>query len=225
MAVYTYHVGDASDVHTQYPVSMKVWMLSNTGGYYTAARAEAFDDILQYSGMSIRVYGKKGIRMITGIRKETKEALIYGGLEGYRLKEYGTAIAWSSQVTANKPLVLGASYVRSNYAYKQGVADPVFKDTGNMIQYTNVMVDFTNEQCKNDIAMRPYMILEDENGETVTLYGGIVNRSIGYIAYQNRVNVFEPGSDAYEYVWEIIRYVYGTKYDEDYIITWSPPAM
>ena len=74
---------------------------------------------------------------------------------------------------------------------------------------------FTDEDCKEDIAMRPYIILEDADGETVTLYGGILYRSIGYIAYQNR-NAFAVGSAAYDYVWGIIHYVYGDQYDADY---------
>ena len=89
------------------------------------------------------------------------------------------------------------------------------KDTGALIQYTNVLVGFSMEECKKDIAMRPYMILESPDGEQVTIYGGIVHRSIGYIAYRNR-DVFAPGSDAYEYVWNIIREVYGTEYDAEY---------
>lgn len=75
------------------------------------------------------------------------------------------------------------------------------------MQYTNVLVGFTLDECKDDIAMRPYMILEDEHGEQMTIYGGIVHRSIGYIAWQNK-DVFTPGSAAYNYVWEIIRHVY-----------------
>ena len=63
--------------------------------------------------------------------------------------------------------------------------------------------------------MRPYMILENAAGEQVTIYGGIVYRSIGYIAYQNR-SVFAVGSAAYNYVWEIIHHVYGDKYDADF---------
>ena len=38
---------------------------------------------------------------------------------------------------------------------------------------------------------------------------------IGYIAYQNRA-AFQPGTAAYEYVWDIIRYVYGDQYDAEY---------
>ena len=63
--------------------------------------------------------------------------------------------------------------------------------------------------------MRPYIILEDAKGEKITLYGGTVYRSIGYIAYQNR-NVVKKGTEAYKYVWDIIHYVYGNKYDADY---------
>ena len=137
------------------------------------------------------------------------------GLGGYKLVEYGTVLALSSNLKGNKPLVLGPEYAKSNYAYKRGVTDPVFAQTADKIQYTNVLVGFTLDQCKEDIAMRPYMILENKSGEKITLYGGIVYRSIGYIAWQNR-NVFQPGDAAYDYVWDIIHHVYGKKYDADY---------
>ena len=219
MVIYTYN----SSLQNRYPVGMKVWTLENTDGTYTATRQESFDDILQYSGMSIRVTGKKGIRMITSIESAKKNALTSDGLAGYTLKEYGTVIAWASQISETKPLILGVSYVKSNYAYKKGIADPVFAYSGDLMQYTNVLVNFSNEQCKNDIAMRSYMILEDEKGEELTLYGGIVNRSIGYIAYQNR-DVFEPQTSEYNYIWNIIHYVYGDVYDDEFIHAWTPSA-
>lgn len=59
------------------------------------------------------------------------------------------------------------------------------------------------------------MILSDENGKTYVLYGGLIHRSIGYIAYQNR-NAFAPGSASYDYIWSIIHFVYGDAYDADY---------
>ena len=74
----------------------------------------------------------------------------------------------------------------------------------------------SNEQCRKDLAMRPYMILEDAEGSEITLYGGIVQRSIGYIAYQNR-QAFDSGTEAYEYVWDLIHSVYGTVYDDEYV--------
>ena len=91
----------------------------------------------------------------------------------------------------------------------------MFASPGNLIQYTNVLVGFTLDQCKEDIAMRPYIILEDGEGNQITLYGGTIYRSIGYIAYQNR-SVFQPKTAAYDYVWELIHHVYGDQYDADF---------
>ena len=209
MVTYDYHVGDPNDVHTQYPVGMQVWALNkNADGSYTPEKLEELNNILQYSGSSIRITGKKGIRMITSIEQNKKNDLVSGGLDGYKLLEYGTVLAWSSDLAGGNPLVLGPDYAKSNYAYKKGAADPVFAYEGNLMQYTNVLVGFTLDECKDDIAMRPYMILEGPDGEQMTIYGGIVQRSIGYIAWQNRY-VFRPGTAAYNYVWEIIRHVYG----------------
>ncbi len=214
MTAHSFHSGDGADVHTQYPTSMKVWGLSYDGSAYSAEYIEEFDNLLQYSGSSIRIVGNKGIRMITSVNKAVKQALTGGGLAGYKLVEYGTVLAQTSKMEGG-PLILGQSYSRSNYAYKKGIADPVFKDTGKLVQYTNVLVGFNNDQCKEDIAMRPYMILEDADGNKVTIYGGTIYRSIGYIAWQNR-NAFQPKTAAYNYVWEIIHHVYGSKYDSEF---------
>ena len=73
---------------------------------------------------------------------------------------------------------------------KEG-ADPVFIFDDRLMQYTNGLGNFINEQCKQDLSLRSYMILEDIDGKEIIQYGGIVNRSIGYISYQNR-NEFEP---------------------------------
>ena len=211
LVTYTYHVGDANDVHSQYPTGMKIYKV--TGG--TIQHIPELDNILQYSGSSIRITGKKGIRMITSLTKSNKAALTGGGLAGFTLVEYGTALCWASEIAAGDALVLGRPFTRSNYAYKKGVADPVFANSGNLTQYTNVLVGFSLDQCRDDIAMRPYIILQDGAGNQITLYGGTIYRSIGYIAYQNR-NVFKSGTGSYKYVWEIIHHVYGKAYDADY---------
>ena len=215
LVVYTVNDPYAADIHTQYPTGMRVWMLKFEDGAYTATHIPEFDNLLQYSGSSIRIVGVKGIRMITSIDKDTRNSLIHEGLSGYKLLEYGTALAWASDLDENNPLVLGREYTKSNFAYKRGEADPIFNRTGNLIQYTNVLVGFDDDQCIPDIVMRPYIILEDEEGSQVTIYGGEVVRNIGYIAWQNR-NVFNPGNAAYDYVWNIIHHVYGDMFDEDY---------
>ena len=211
LVTYTYHEGDGQDVHTQYPTGMKVYLVQDGKLTYIPE----LDDLLQYSGSSIRIVGKKGIRMITSLTKDNKKALTGKGLAGFKLLEYGTALCFANEIPAGDGLVLGRSYTRSNFAYKKGEADPVFASPGNLIQYTNVLVGFSLDQCKEDIAMRPYIILEDAEGNQITIYGGTIYRSIGYIAYQNR-SVFKPNTAAYDYVWELIHHVYGDKYDADY---------
>ena len=215
ISVSTYNLPAGVDPHTRYPVSMAVYKATNTDGTTSIERISEMDDLLRYAGSSIRITGNKGIRLITGINASLKSALTSEGVAGYTLEEYGTLLCWASEVQ-NGSLSLSDAYARHNYAYSlANGTDPVFRYAGDVVQYTNVLVGFSNAQCVDDIAMRPYIKLRDADGNTYTLYGGIVNRSIGYIAYQNR-GAFTPGTNAYNYIWDIIHFVYGDAYDEDY---------
>ena len=210
LTAYSYN--DAADAHGRYPIGMRCYRLAKNGAAVQVERLSAFDNLLRYAGTSIRLTGKKGIRMITSVDGALKSALIKEGVYGLTLVEYGTVLARASAIGGGD---LTLQNGKSNYAYKRGVADPVFAYAGSLVQYTNVLVGFSNEDCKEDIAMRPYIILQDAAGTSYTLYGGTVYRSIGYVAYQNR-NSFRPGTAAYDYVWEIIHYVYGSEYDSEY---------
>ena len=207
LITFSYHK-DSEDPHSQYPTGMKVWLLTCSQGAYHAEYVPEYENLLQYSGSSIRITGKKGIRMITSVPKIKREALIAGKLHGSRLLEYGTALAWSDDLEAGNPLTLGSKTTKANFAYRTGKADPIFRETEDLIQYTNVLVGFQEDDCRRDLAMRPYLILKDHYGREITLYGGIVRRSIGYIASQN-LNAFPKGSAADRYVRDIVRYVYG----------------
>ena len=123
-------------------------------------------------------------------------------------------VAWVSELKGDA-LTLNHSAAKQAYAYKKGVADPIFKEANGLVQYTNVLVGLTNEKCVPDLAMRPYMTLQSSTGAKVVIYGGTIQRSIGYIAYQNR-KAFQPGTASYAFIWDIIHFVYGTKYDADY---------
>ena len=181
-----------------YPSGMKVFVLNEDN---QPEEIPALENLLQYSGCSIRITGKPGIRMITSLTKEAKELLKKGELAGYTLEEYGTVAQWSENL-GGQPLTLSTG--NSNYAYKKGVSDPVFANVGNLTQYTNVLVwdSLPDEKLAQDILMRPYIILS-KDGETVTLYGGTVSRSIGYVAQQN-ADTFPKGSAGYNYVHNII---------------------
>ena len=210
LTAYSYN--DAADAHGRYPTGMRCYRLTKNGAAVQVERLSAFDNLLRYAGTSIRLTGNKGIRMITSVDGALKSALIKEGVYGLSLVEYGTVLARASAIGGGD---LTLQNGKSNYAYKRGVADPVFAYAGSLVQYTNVLVGFSDEDCKEDIAMRPYIILQDAAGTSYTLYGGMVYRSIGYVAYQNR-NSFRPGTAAYDYVWEIIHYVYGSEYDSEY---------
>ena len=204
----TYEFNKSStDLNTVYPTHMHVWFLTYGNGGYTAARASKFDDVMQYAGSSIRITGKKGIRMITAVPASMKTTLANKGIDGYKLLEYGTVVARDSKL-GGKALTLGMTGASGGYAYKKGTADNVFKNASGNVQYTNVLVGFSMADCKELLTMRSYMKLSSPSGAEVVLYGGPVHRSIGYIAYQNK-SAFSSGTAAYDYVWDIIHYVYG----------------
>jgi len=212
ITVSEYNLPFGSDAHSIYPTGMYVYRLENSGGQYSLNRVSGLDNLLSYGGSSIRITGDKGIRMITGIDQSVKSALTGSGISGYTLEEYGTLLCWAGEMQSGS-LNLRDSYARHSYAYSRTAGtDPVFRVLDGRVQYTNVLVGFTNDQCADDIAMRPYITLTGPAGDPVTLYGGIVRRSIGYIAYQNR-STFTPGTGAYGYIWDIIHHVYGDQYD------------
>lgn len=212
--IYTYNSATETDKHKVYPTGMAVWTLTYEGGAYHATRIAGFDNLLRYVGSSIRITGTKGIRMITAISTATKNTLIGAGVSGWTLEEYGTCVAWTSEMGTGS-LVLDANYTKTAYAYKKGVSDPIYQSAGGLTKYTNVLVGFDNAKCVPDLAMRPYIKLKNAAGKELTLYGGVIVRSIGFIAYQNR-NAFTSGTAAYNYIWSIIHYVYGNRYDADY---------
>ncbi|MBR2789268.1 MAG: metallophosphoesterase, partial [Eggerthellaceae bacterium] len=209
----------SDDVHTVYPVHMYVWFIDfdEETQSLTVTRVPEMDDLFQYAGSSIRMVGVKGIRMITGIPQSLRSGLISGsvtfGGKAWKLMEYGTTVGFDSELAGADVTYDNTRF--HNYAYKRGVADPIFSSSNGLVRYTNVLTGFTMEQCAEDLAMRPYLFLQAGDGERITIYGGTVHRSIGYIAYQNR-DAYAPATDAYEYIWAIIHAVYGDVYDDDY---------
>ena len=200
LTVYTYLNGTSEGSYTNYPTSMKVYRINRSEKGTTVKLIPKLNNLLRYSGCSIRVTGKPGIRMITSLTQANKNALTGKGLAGFKLVEYGTVVQWADTL-GDQDLTLSTG--KHNYAYKKGVADPVYNTTGSLTQYTNVLVGFSKSECKKDIVMRPYIILKDAAGNRYTLYGGCVTRSISYIAWQNR-NTYEPGTDAYNYVHKLM---------------------
>ena len=212
LTIYSFKDGTPTGSYTNYPTGMQVYQVTRQEGGAKAEEITEFANLLNYAGCSIRISGKKGIRMITAIDQNVKKSLVSkAGLAGYTLEEYGTVVQWADTLGSD---TLNLGNGKSNFAYKKGNADPVFAKVDGMIQYTNVLVGFTDAQCQPDLVMRPYIKLKDTaTGETVTLYGGCVTRSIGYVAWQNR-DTYKPGTASYKYVWGIIDNVDTTGYPE-----------
>ena len=204
LTIYSFKDGTPAGSYTNYPTGMQVFRITRQEGGAKAEEITEFANLLNYAGCSIRLTGTKGIRMITGIGENARTALTgTRGLGGYTLEEYGTVVM---RGVGTPTLENSKSH---NFAYKKGKADPIFSRANGMIQYTNVLVGFSLEDCKDTLTLRPYIKLKDmTTGETVTLYGGCVSRSIGYIAKQNE-NTYKPGTAGYKYIHEIIDAVYG----------------
>ena len=199
----------ASNEHSNYPTSMSVYAIERTPTGSTAREITELQDLLTYAGCSIRISGKQGIRMITALDEATKKALTGKGLAGYTLEEYGTVVSWTDALGNGSFLRLGESYASSNYAYRKGKADPVFARKNGFIQYTNVLVleNLTEADYDKDLTLRAYIRLRNtETGETVTLYGGTVTRSIYYVAKQN-ADTYKSGTAGYKFVHKIINAV------------------
>lgn len=204
LTIYSFKDGTPAGSYTNYPTGMQVFRITRQEGGAKAEEITEFANLLNYAGCSIRLTGTKGIRMITGIGENARTALTGArGLAGYTLEEYGTVVMRG----VGTPTLENSN--SHNFAYKKGKADPIFSRANGMIQYTNVLVGFSLEDCKDMLTLRPYIKLKDmTTGETVTLYGGCVSRSIGYIAKQNE-NTYKPGTAGYKYIHEIIDAVYG----------------
>ena len=212
LTIYSFKDGTQEGSYTNYPTGMQVYRVTRQEGGAKAEEITEFANFLNYAGCSIRVSGKKGIRMITAIDQNVKKSLVSkAGLAGYTLEEYGTVVQWADTLGSD---TLNLGNGKSNFAYKKGKADPIFAKVDGMIQYTNVLVGFTDAQCQPDLVMRPYIKLKDTaTDETVTLYGGCVTRSIGYVAWQNR-DTYKQSTASYKYVWSIIDAVDTTGYPE-----------
>ena len=216
ITTYEHANAGASDPHTVYPTAMYVWELTfRTQGGYSVSRITELDNVLQYSGTSIRITGNQGIRFITSVPTAKKSALTGGGLAGYKLVEYGTLMGWYEP---GKELLYGVN--AKSVAYDRGSGtDQVFNRTGDLVQFTGMLTDLELEQSTRDLMTRPYMVLERTDGagqtEQVVLYGGSITRSIGYVAYQNK-DVFKVGSSSYEFIWNILAYAYPDLYEAEY---------
>lgn len=200
LTVYKYNNG--KDAHTSYPTGMYGWILEPniSTGKFTAKRYYALDDLLTYAGCSIRITGKKGIRMITSVYDNVKSMMTTSGVGGWKIVEAGTLVAWADKAP-NGELTFETSGVTTGAAYRAGTQDAVYSKKNGKTSYTNVLLLDTADPSvySRDLAMRPYVKLQNSAGVQTVVYGGTLYRSIEYIAQQNIGNMIE-GTAAHTYL-------------------------
>ena len=181
------------------PVGMYVWTLSYANNAYTATAQPGLADLLTYHGFSIRITGNSGIRFKTGISTDVRAALTAGGVNGYKLKEYGTLVMNNAN-RASYPMIKGGEKVLSGMSYGTnaggGLEDKIYATTGGRYHFTSVLVGLPANQYKVEYAFRGYIVLE-KDGTQITLYGPVVARSIYSLAQQLlQMGTYPQGSDA-----------------------------
>ena len=221
LVTYQTKNSNSCDKHNQYPTGMNVYFIKRDGLNYYLTHNSNFDNILNYAGASIRISGKKGIRVITSIATDKVNKLINSNIDGYKVMEYGTLMCWASNLGENQEPVLGLPDVKKGRAYsRDGNLNKIYKQENGLTKYTNTLVgDYSNEECASDFAMRSYMIIRptdaSDSSKDIVLYGGTLYRSISYVALQNK-NIFKPGTDGYKYIWSLIKAAYPDTYNAEY---------
>ena len=219
----TYTFNEDDDPHKEYPTAMYVWYLTwtdengdGTEDTCTAQRISQLDNFLNYKGTSIRISGNSsdnGIRFFTDVPAAAQTALtngtlLSGMLDGYKLVKMGTLYKWAASGTELTVDNGAISYV---YGGDAGEQFRLFSKEGSYNRFTGMLVGLEGDAqtLKSDIVSRPFAVLENASGDQITLYGGSIQRSIYYVALQNR-DYWDEGTAYDDYVESIIAKVEGT---------------
>ena len=219
----TYTFNEDEDPHKEYPTAMYVWYLTwtdeNGDGIEdtcTAKRISQLDNFLNYKGTSIRISSNSsnnGIRFFTDVPAAVQTALtngtlLSGMLEGYKLVEMGTLYKWAASGT---DLTVDNGAISYVYGGDAGEKFRLFSKEGSYNRFTGMLVglDGDAKTLKADIVSRPFAVLENASGDQITLYGGSIQRSIYYVALQNR-DYWDEGTAYDKYIESIIAKVEGT---------------
>ncbi len=180
---------DESDV----PRDMFVYLLEFKDGLYSASESVDFRNALTYHGFSVRITGNSGIRFKTGISADLRKRLLDEGVNGYRVKEYGTLIMNTSNM-AQYPMVKGGQKVVCGVSYGMDgteFVDRIYETVDGRDRFTGVLINIPANRYKASLAFRGYLELE-KNGQSIVLYGPIKTNSI----YDLSVRLIRQGSYA-----------------------------
>lgn len=174
------------------PVGMYVWTINHNGSKYEVYAEPELENLLTRAGFSIRITGKKGIRVANSIDQEKRKKLIVNGVSGYKLTEYGTLVM-NEQNRANYSMVKNGNKVAGTVSYgydSNGTfVNKCFDKSGGKITFTSVIVGLKTEQYTTRLSFRSYAVLKRYN-QDVIVYGPIETRNL----YDLSKKVIESGS-------------------------------
>ncbi len=190
------------------PTGMYVWSLAYDGMTYVATAQPGLKDLLTYHGFSVRITGDSGIRFKTGISADLRKNLLSSaGVNGFKLKEYGTLVM-NNKNREQYPMIKDGEKVVSGISYGKDssgkLKDVVFETVDGRYRYTSVLIGIPATAYKTEYAFRGYIILE-KDGQTYTLYGPPVARSIYYLAdLLLERGSYQPGTAPHQFLEKII---------------------
>ena len=221
ITTYGYETKANDDEQDDYPTAMYVWYAMGTDANkdgicdsYSVERVKELDGFFQYHGTSIRIGGSSnGIRFFSSVNANDANKLMSGtlitdadsALYGAKMVSAGT---WFKKTNEARSEVYGGD-VGNNFR--------VFQSYEGRNWFTGVLVGLENsaKNVAEPFQTRPFADI-DVDGKTVTLYGGLLKRSIYYVATQNK-DVFN-GTSYDSFVENLIKMGY------DYLHPTTPPA-
>ena len=185
------------------PTGMYVWSLSYSGTAYTATPEPELEDLLTYHGFSIRITGKTGIRIKTGIDTQLRDKLLTDGANGYTMTKYGTLVM-KNENRGTYPMVVGGQKLIDGVIYGYDANgnwnNKYFEIKNDRLRYGSVLTGLPVNQYKVDYAFRGYAVL-NKDGQEVVLYGPVTYRSIYALAEQLLASgSYAPGTDAHTFL-------------------------
>lgn len=140
---------------------------------YHAKRVTDLDNNMSFGGASIWAGGTAGINGIGYYYNYNDAATAAWADLGYKVREHGTVVAWADKLAEGEAPTLRAD--RSNSAAGHA----------SLGMYWNSTYNIRDSYIPRELRVSFYTILEDAEGAEIIVYGGSVNRSIGYVAWQN----------------------------------------
>ncbi len=188
-----------------------IYTNEETNVYLADSATKSFTDLEmdrafpKYIGTAIRTHGSAGLRFKSSLSIDNLPSAI-------NIKSVGTIATFTSSLSSPTQLMLDTDKTGKSIAYDvDSLTEKWYeeRDNGEKI-FTAVLVNFNENEYDKKVTYRPYVIFE-YNGDTYTLYGQCISRSILDVARQCTGN-----DSTYDFVQSIISTYYGIDNDLDH---------